>query len=277
MSVVCFFLVLATQVSVSFSLVSSLFACLPPNLSLVLNLFFADSSSNYRGVEDIFNCRIQASEICFPGDGNTQEFWDKVATPIRASNGCSSSEMRPIRGPCTEDEKQEISSRKRKRKALLFDRVKSGLNLVKQYRDGKTQNKCSCRYFFGPRTAAVFLLDTKEFCSKVTSIGEPFYTNLLGFVLPPDSEWTADLSSATLQAISNLSIPSPTEYGRSELGTNLNACSFNDESLLRFSALRGFFIVAWSFLCAVWLFMCISIVTRLVDEKCGPSSDAVAP
>lgn len=193
-----------------------------------MQLFVDDPESEFRSIEDVKNCRIDASDMCVPLGGATQDYWKFAVEPAREN----------CRKVSLEDDQPTFVTAG----GQFKDPFSAGLSAV-------AEKKCS--YFFA-LTSTMAVSASNEYCGVLSTVGDPFYPVPISVVLPKDSNVTGPISTATLKFQLADSLQSPIDYG---VPRKCNAASAANSLTWRRVAI--IFYVTWALHAAMLAYMLI--------------------
>lgn len=210
-----------------FALLCGLFLTIVYEAGLVVQLFNDKPVSDFRSLEDITDCRLDARNICIPAGGAMEKFWNLTVEPARRRCNKNRSEDQPrrIRASTGSDPYSSV----------LEHAATSG----------------ACSYAFAS-THTISARVASKFCNKLSIVGKQFYYVSSGFVLPKGSNLTTHMSAATLRLQQENRLPSAVEYATQSQARMCEGVKVTKISLRRLSA---FFLVAFGTLLFITVYM----------------------
>jgi hypothetical protein len=200
----------------------------------VLHLFLIKPVSQFRSVEDVKNCRIDATNFCLPAGGASENFWREAIEPSRSN----------CRKLSLEDDQPVLIK---------------GSDPFSQGLDALTQKE-TCDFFLGP-TGTLTVAAEGRYCNRAEVVGEPFYPHSASFILPKGSNYTLSMSDATLRLQLQDRVPSPFEYGV------VQECNKVSQTQLTWEILKIFFYAAYAALAFALLLNVIRIWRALKTRQ----------
>lgn len=194
---------------------------------LVLQLFRDNPVSTFRSIDDVKNCRIDATDFCIPRSGATEDFWKFIIAPSR--NNCRTT-------PLEKDQPFYIESEK-----PFEDPYSQALSAVAEKK---------CKFLMAQLNTMTVATET-TYCNVLRVVGDSFFPVPISVVLPKDSNLTEPISVATMKFQQSDRLPSPIKYGAPR---KCDAVSANN---LTWDRLSEFFIVVWTALFVMLVFMVI--------------------
>lgn len=168
----------------------------PPQLlgeqGLVVQLFADKPISDFRSIQDVKNCRIDARDMCLPSNGATEVYWRRV--------------IEKSRGECRKMSLEEDQPKFIEAAGRFKHTYAAGLDAVAEG---------DCKYFMAS-ASTIAAGATNEYCGVLSVVGEPFFPNAVGFALPKGSSMAGPISTATLEFHQEDSLPTLIEYGVSQ-------------------------------------------------------------
>lgn len=218
------------------AILMGVFLILTYEAALVSQLQTDSPVSEFRSMEDVKNCRIDAPDFCLPKGGATEDYW-KFAIE-RSREDCRIK-------PAAEDQPRIIEAHDK-----FHDPSSAGLNAVAT---GK------CKYLLA-LTSTVTVAAEGKYCNALSVVGDPFIHTAVSFVLPKNSGLTQHISAATVSFKQQDKLRTPLEYGVKQ------KCSRAWENKLNWRSLGFFFYFAW--ICHI-----IMLVYMLVDRGKPPGEN----
>lgn len=191
---------------------------------LVVQLFAEESISEFRSIDDVNSCRIDAKDFCVPIGGTSEVYWKRVVEIAR---------RRCRKGNLEMDQPQYIEvDRDDEEDEKFKDNYSKGLDAVKEGQ---------CKYFMAASSTLTAAAEN-EHCNVLSVVGKPFGGSFsVGFVLPKNSSITEPISIATLKLHQKEGFPTLVEYGTPE------KCKISSSAnRLDWSKMNIVFYVTWT-------------------------------
>lgn len=188
--------------------------------ALVLHVFRDEPISKFRSIDDVKNCRIPGSDICFVAGGVEEDFWNSAVATARSNCRTAAEDESPFHV----------------QKGVFDDPFSAGLDAV-------VSGKCK---FFLAATSTISIASKSSFCGDLSIVGEKFYKMSIGYILPKDSPLTEPLSMETLQLQQDGLLKTPSEYGEEAFPST---CGIQSSQRIGWGQLGLFFYVVTSAQC----------------------------
>lgn len=219
------------------AILMGVFLTLSYEAALVSHLSADRPVSDFRSMEDVKNCRIEASDFCIPKGGASEDYWKNAIEASR--NDCRTKSAQ-------EDRPQIIGAH-----GKFSDPSSAGLNAVATKR---------CKFLLA-LTSTVTGAAHGRYCNILSVVGDTFSQAPVSFVLPKDSNLTAHIDAATVSFQQRDTLLTPIKHVVQQ------ECKGATEKRLNWKRLGFFFYFSW--VCHLIMFVYMLIDKGRHSDDCG--------